>query len=348
VTLLARSSGDMQNEFGPSLTFRAADNAGPSNPLGFIAGIRTQNDDDTGALQFATAFDGSFSERMRLTYDGRLGLGTSTPTERLHVTGGNARFDGTLTAGKVALDGVGMTVDGGSAADVRIADGFIEAMGGPLELEGALGARINSDSWLRLLSSGLMWLQSGGNLDLDADDSIYVHAGASLTLRGSTGITLQAGGTSGDTTRMYVAPNGNVGVGTTSPGFLLHVDGSAGKPGGGSWTATSDARLKRNVEDLDGALATLLAMRGVTFEYIDPSAINELEGRRIGFIAQELERVLPDWVEEGADGYKRVTVRGFEALAVEALRELRAEKDAEIAELRDELARLRELVEGPR
>ncbi|HVS17511.1 MAG TPA: tail fiber domain-containing protein, partial [Planctomycetota bacterium] len=327
VTLLARSSGDMQNEFGPSLSFRAADSAGPSNPLAFIAGLRTQNDDDTGALQFATAFDGSFAERMRLTYDGRLGVGTSTPAERLHVMGGNARFDGTLTAGNVVLDGVGVTVDGGSAADVRIANGIIEALGAPLEFAAALGARMDSNGWLHLISGGLMWLQSSGGLELDADTYISVRADTNLVLRGTNGVNLQAGGSSGSTSRLYVSPGGPVGIGTTSPIFLLHVDGSAGKPGGGSWSSTSDARLKHKVEDLEGALTTLLAMRGVTFEYTDPSSIHELEGRRIGFIAQELERVLPDWVEEGADGYKRVTVRGFEALAVEALR-------AEIDELR--------------
>lgn len=71
-------------------------------------------------------------------------------------------------------------------------------------------------------------------------------------------------------------------------------------------------------------LGTLLELRGVTFDYKDPEAIHELAGERTGFIAQEVETVLPDWVED-ADGYKTLTIRGFEALAVEALRELRAE-----------------------
>ena len=71
----------------------------------------------------------------------------------------------------------------------------------------------------------------------------------------------------------------------------------------------------------------------------------------MGFVAQDVEEVFPDWISEGHDGYKRMTVRGFEALAVEALRELRTEavgalrelrteKDAEIALLRQELALL--------
>ena len=134
---------------------------------------------------------------------------------------------------------------------------------------------------------------------------------------------------------MVVDPAGQVGIGTSTPTFLLEVNGSAAKPGGGSWSTTSDARLKKNVRDLEGALETLLALRGVRYEYIDPEALNELPGERIGFLAQEVEEVVPDWVDE-VEGYKRLTVRGFEALAVEALRELREENRA----LRQRIERL--------
>jgi hypothetical protein len=41
-------------------------------------------------------------------------------------------------------------------------------------------------------------------------------------------------------------------------------------------------------------------------------------------------------VSVGGHGYKTLTFRGFEALAVDALRELRAEKDAQIESLRTE------------
>ena len=87
-----------------------------------------------------------------------------------------------------------------------------------------------------------------------------------------------------------------------------------------------------------------MALHGVNFEYIDPASINELEGERIGVIAQEIEKVFPDWVSLNEEGYKTVTFRGFEALTVEALRDLRDEKDAQIDKLRDETADLRDRV----
>ena len=62
-------------------------------------------------------------------------------------------------------------------------------------------------------------------------------------------------------------------------------------------------------------------------------------------IAQEVEKVFPDWVHQRDDGYKAVTFRGFEALTVEALRELRSEKDQQIETLEAENDELRERLE---
>jgi hypothetical protein len=116
-----------------------------------------------------------------------------------------------------------------------------------------------------------------------------------------------------------------VGIRTINPTFTLHVNGDAGKPGGGSWANASDARLKSDVQDLQGSLENLLRLRGVTFIYNDPETIHELPGKRTGMIAQEVAEVFPDWVSEASDGYLRLTYRGFEALTVEAFRELKAE-----------------------
>jgi hypothetical protein len=115
-------------------------------------------------------------------------------------------------------------------------------------------------------------------------------------------------------------------VSMSAPGFsgnaLQLLNGDASKPGGGSWAMASDARLKRDVQPLEGALDRLLALRGVTYEYKNPNAPGLLPGRQTGFIAQEVQRIFPDWIGTQANGYLSVSVRGFEALTVEALREL--------------------------
>ena len=65
----------------------------------------------------------------------------------------------------------------------------------------------------------------------------------------------------------------------------------------------------------------------------------------MGLVAQQVEQVFPDWIEDGDDGFKRLTVRGFEAVVVEAMRELRDEKDAQIESLERQFAGRLEAVE---
>ena len=142
-----------------------------------------------------------------------------------------------------------------------------------------------------------------------------------------------------------ITPQGSVGIGTTEflGGFFkLAVNGAAAKPSGGQWSALSDARLKRNIEPLHGALERMLSLRGVTFEFTEEGLRTglALPGRHVGLIAQEVEPVFPEWVSESSSGYKFVTETGTTALLVEALRELRAEKDAQVAEKDGEIAEL--------
>lgn len=121
----------------------------------------------------------------------------------------------------------------------------------------------------------------------------------------------------------------------------LEITANAFKPGGGAWAASSDRRLKRDVQALQGALDRLLGLHGVSFHYRDPDAARRPAGAHIGLIAQDVAKVFPTWVNTDADGYLTVAAQGFEALAVEALRDLRREKDEEINALLGDNAALR-------
>lgn len=137
-------------------------------------------------------------------------------------------------------------------------------------------------------------------------------------------------------------------AGRFSGGVLVEGDltlwANASKPGGGSWSVFSDRRVKKNVAPLGDALGRFLQLRGVTFEYLDAAGIGETPGTQIGMVAQDVESVFPSWVDDGPDGYKRLTFRGFEAVAVEAVRQLAAETDARITQLEVENAELRRLL----
>jgi Chaperone of endosialidase len=107
----------------------------------------------------------------------------------------------------------------------------------------------------------------------------------------------------------------------------LTVTGNALKPGG-AWGGLSDQRLKQNIRPLNGALDKLLSLRGVLYEWKKPEQHGNLTGPQIGLIAQEVEEIFPGWVDTNTDGYKTLTIRGFEALTIEALKELKAENQA--------------------
>ena len=125
-----------------------------------------------------------------------------------------------------------------------------------------------------------------------------------------------------------------------------------------SATLTSDERLKKNVQDVAGGegLKALGKLRPVTFEWKNPA--QHKKGTDIGFIAQEVQKVFPDWVHElyAANDDKKLVDKdgkelaidqfppGFDALVVSAIKDLKAANDAqavEIKALKDEVEALK-------
>jgi hypothetical protein len=140
-------------------------------------------------------------------------------------------------------------------------------------------------------------------------------------------------GTTSCVTRMKINNRGFVGIGLsptwTSPTHLLELGvDDAFKPGAsGLWKFPSDARMKKNVVPLQNALEQMLRLRGIKYQWIEPEKHSNLTGIYMGMIAQDVEKVFPEWVSAGKEGYKNLNIIGFEALAVEAVRELKARNE---------------------
>jgi hypothetical protein len=123
-----------------------------------------------------------------------------------------------------------------------------------------------------------------------------------------------------------------------------------------SCTGCSDIRLKKNVKPLANAIDRLLSLKGVTFEWIDPS-LHENEaghgaGTQIGFIAQDVEKTFPGWVKEDGyvakDGtkYRTLELRQIEALEVESIRMLKLQNDVLMERVHDLESGVRPRVSG--
>ena len=119
---------------------------------------------------------------------------------------------------------------------------------------------------------------------------------------------------------MTIRGNGNVGIGTTEPGYRLHVAGTVAANG---FQNLSDQRWKTNIKPIQNALDNVLKMQGVTYywkvdEYPDK---HFPEGEQVGFIAQEIEKVYPQVVLADKDGYKSVDYSKLTPVLVEAIKE---------------------------
>lgn len=132
-------------------------------------------------------------------------------------------------------------------------------------------------------------------------------------------------------------------AGNFTPQFVFLSNGTALKPGGGMWSVLSDPRAKHDIAPLTNTLDRLMSLRGYSYEY-NADMVEQgvaLPGRQIGLMADEVERIFPDWITRDDKGTRFVTERSTTALMVEALRDLRTEKDRELAAKQAEIENLK-------
>ncbi len=85
--------------------------------------------------------------------------------------------------------------------------------------------------------------------------------------------------------------------------------------------ASSDERLKENLEPIGSAIEKVGQLTGYTFDWIPMPDIHVHNGRDVGIIAQEVEKVLPELVSDRENGYKAVKYEKLTALLIQAVNE---------------------------
>jgi hypothetical protein len=94
-----------------------------------------------------------------------------------------------------------------------------------------------------------------------------------------------------------------------------------------SFNCASDLRLKKNVVPLDHTVDNLDLIRGVYHDWRDERLVD----RQIGVIAQEIQAVYPELVQEGADGFLSVNYPKLTAVLLQSMKELKALALAKLA-----------------
>lgn len=145
----------------------------------------------------------------------------------------------------------------------------------------------------------------------------------------------------GSGSQWSILTEGNASLGgnvTIKPGFfagggnLYVTTGVAQKPGGGSWAVYSDARLKDVKDAFTRGLETLMKINPVKYSYKKGNAkgIGD-QSEHIGLVAQEVQKVLPEAVSEGEDGYLTVDNDPIIWTMLNSIKELKAQNDALMA-----------------
>jgi hypothetical protein len=342
-----------------------------------------------GGANLIFSSDAGTNERMRITTSGDVGIGTSSPTADLSV-GSTTTSSGDvhLRTTKTTFEVTPSNSDGGGA-DINV--GFVAGGQGPLKFSigGAERARIDSSGNLlvggtsgsdrlyvenslptaysasnTLTAPPLTWFYNtnatagvAGTIRLDGGTSggnaattiSAVHTGS-----GSSALTF---GTrlsgSNVTERVRIDASGSVGIGTTTPGQLLDVNGTARVTSFGVGTAASgttgeiratnnitayysDDRLKTRIGVIDDPIGKVMSLSGFYYEANETAqALGYEVKKEVGVSAQEVQAVMPEVVAPAPIDEQYMTVR-YERLVPLLIEAIKAQQ-VQIDELRAKL-----------
>ena len=138
---------------------------------------------------------------------------------------------------------------------------------------------------------------------------------------------------------LLLNPNGgNVGIGTTAPTATLSVNGTASKPGGGSWDVFSDERLKNIKGRFNSGLKALMQLQPLRYEYRPNNVLGiRSEGEHVGFGAKAVQKIIPEAVTKSDQGYLLVNNDPILWTMLNAIKE----QQKEIEQLKGQIRQLR-------
>ena len=110
-------------------------------------------------------------------------------------------------------------------------------------------------------------------------------------------------------------------------------------------TSSSDRRFKKNISTVSGALEKLSKLNPVNYNWRNDEFENKgfNDKKQWGFIAQEVEKVMPELVGADEDDYLTLNYNGFVPLLTKAMQEQQTEIDKQQKEI-DELKAQLEMI----
>jgi hypothetical protein len=346
--------------------------SGGESFLGFVDQGTTGNS-ETGTIVFLVN-SGAPANSLRVSGTGRVGLRTATPVLDVHANTSDTpaiRLEQNNTGGFTAQTwDIGANeanffvrdVTGGSRLSLRIRPGAPTSIF-DISATGSVGMGTTTPAFsanaARFLAvdagtGSFSEIGAGGNQSGTTavlgtfsffNSNIVGAEKRNIVITGSNDGAINSGvlqfftvnaGTIGE--RMRINRLGQVGIGTTAPTDTLSVNGTASKPGGGTWAVFSDERLKTVKGRFSNGLKAVMQLQPLRFEYKPNNALKlNAPGEHVGFSAQDVEQIIPEAVTKNSQGYLMINNDPIIWTMLNAIKE----QQAEIEELRKEVRKLR-------
>jgi hypothetical protein len=253
------------------------------------------------------AFAEGGAEAMRIDSAGNVGIGTTSPSVKFQV---NHSSD--VAAINASGGGVTLGMSNSSANDVLLrmtnnSSNFYDIR------------NLTSGSAFTIGYNGTerMRITSGGNL-LVGTTTVQNAGNAIACFGGFYSFCLNSG-----SFNYYFGTDSNNFNVYSGDGVLRGYLGTAG-----AWTNTSDISYKKDIVNIQYGLQDALNLRPVSY------VTKDYEIPQIGFIAQEMEQVIPE-VVSGKDGSKGISYGSLVALCVKAIQDLNAKVDAQATTIQE-------------
>lgn len=289
-------------------------------------------------------------------FPGKLGIGTTSPNEKLHVNGtiisrdtdtavemtgatthGFVRFtetDGSTVKWEMRKTPAALEFNEGANTnnrlyiqnDGKVGIGTINPQAN-LDLEGVF--RMSGNDFLVDNSEKLNMRR---NADYDNGWKYIQNGSAELMQMRDGGFEFQVStsGTAGDPITWeetltleddgdILMGYGDVGIRTSNPSYALQVgeSGDGTQARANAWNTFSDERWKTNLTQIECAIDKVDNISGYYFYWKNGTD----KSKQVGVSAQEVEKVLPEIVSEDGEGYKSVDYSKLSALLIETVKE---------------------------
>jgi hypothetical protein len=274
---------------------------------------------------------------------GYVGIGTTAPSSSLHIYGSTyfgSRLILERTAGAIGRYSLGVDTANNQFGITDEAQGNLTRFS--INSSGNVGIGVSPSAWgsgttaLQIGTAATLWNRSSDNLLVLASNSYFDgSADKQITTNTSNRMYFVNGGT-------YFERAASTAAGSSTPwssSMVISANGSIGAPTAGTniYNA-SDVRLKQNVTTITNGLSKINALNPVKFNWIHNFEPTENDKDLLGFIAQEVQTVLPEVVENFGnnsitvgetviDNPLRVNEKFIIPVLVKAIQELKAEND---------------------